>query len=690
MSVRVKKLSMLLNDLPIQSRSLNHSVSLDLDPFISEVTLDIAEVSAGVLFIARRLWYSDTHDQILEAIRLGATAIIVSKSDLNQEILESHIPIIWVESEDPTLGLICDRFYESPTAKLKVYGVTGTNGKTSAVSYLAELLTAVGERVAVMGTVEYRFEMKVLTAPNTTPDALVIQRFARQALDLGATALTLEVSSHALSLDRIAGVQFDAVGFTSFGRDHLDFHGSLEDYRTAKGRLFDDYLQYSIQAGKSPIAVAHADEDGMNMLGRVPPSVRKVKCMVNAWDHTEHLKPSLTCTELNEYECELTLYTEAQPSLEGIELSGTVMQSTDSRRLPSINAPLIGDYHPANGAIAFGMVAMTHPHLIDEAWQSLGQSRGVSGRMERVELPCLSSEDQRVALVDYAHTPDAITRALQAIRAVYQGDVSVIIGCGGNRDRGKRPEMLRAALCDADEVWLTSDNPRDEVPSEIIQDALAGADDSTSESYRVVVDRRACIAQAWRSLPKQGALLITGKGHESYQEIKGRRYRLQDHEAVRAAAWAELKGLTLNQVPLSVSVSSQFDRAVNQKVQLFQLLREAGLRAKGISIRILTQSIQPSEMSLEVRYQPNTERSLVTSMYDQCEHLNPQHREIHLLTDLSHFEGVIEVMEVLLTELIEWAYPRPQIALLKNDEPKPTTLGGWSSFEAGPKIPSLI
>jgi UDP-N-acetylmuramoyl-L-alanyl-D-glutamate--2,6-diaminopimelate ligase len=689
MSVRVKKLSMLLNDLPIQSRFLNHSVSLDLDPLISEVTLDIAEVSAGVLFIARRLWYSDTHDQILEAIRLGATAVIVSKLDLNQEILESQIPIIWVESEDPTLGLICERFYESPTAKLKVYGVTGTNGKTSAVSYLAELLTAVGERVAVMGTVEYRFETKVLTAPNTTPDALVIQRFARQALDLGATALTLEVSSHALSLDRIAGVQFDAVGFTSFGRDHLDFHGSLEDYRMAKGRLFDDYLQHSIQAGKSPIAVAHADDDGMDMLGRVPSSVRKVRCVVNAWDHIKVSRPSLASTELDDYECELTLYTEAQPSLEGIELSGTVMQSSELCRLSPISAPLIGDYHPANGAIAFGMVAMTHPQAIDDAWQSLGQSRGVSGRMERVELPYLSSDDQRVALVDYAHTPDAITRALQAIRAVYQGHISVIIGCGGNRDRGKRPEMLRAAICEADEVWLTSDNPRDEAPSEIIQDALTGVDDSTEESYRVVVDRRVCIAQAWRSLPRQGALLITGKGHESYQEIKGRRYSLQDHEAVRAAAWAEVKGLTLTQVPFSASLSGQFGQDVDQKIQLFQLLREAGLRENGISIRILTQPIQSSETSLEVHYTSNIEQSLIASIYDQCEQLNPQHREIHLLTDLSQFEAVIEVMETLLSELIEWAYPRPQIALLKNDEPKPITLGGWSSLEAGPKIPSL-
>ena len=279
MSLREKSLSSLLHDLPLEYRRLNHPS--ELDPSIVEVTLDLAEVRSGVLFIARRLWYTDTHEQLSEVINRGATAIVVSRSEIDDHVLRADIPIIWVECEDPTLGLICDRFYESPTAQLKVYGVTGTNGKTSAVSYLADFLSAIGERVAVMGTVEYRFEDRILTAANTTPDALVIQRFARQALDLGATALALEVSSHALSLDRVAGVQFDAVGFTSFSRDHLDFHGSLESYRDAKGRLFKDYLQQSIAAGKSPIAVAHDDVDGLEMLRRVPDGVRTVRCRID-------------------------------------------------------------------------------------------------------------------------------------------------------------------------------------------------------------------------------------------------------------------------------------------------------------------------------------------------------------------------------------------------------------------------
>ena len=446
MPVSPKRLSTLVSALGVESRWLFCPDEVERgDPLIGEVTLDLNEVTEGTLFIARKLWYVDTHQHVADAIDRGAAAIIVSRDDLDsfcaQEVIKRRaIPIFWVEREDPTLGLISDRFYEQPSAELKVYGVTGTNGKTSAVTFLSELLGAVGERVAVIGTVEYRFEDRKLVAPNTTPDALVIQRFMREAIDLGATALALEVSSHALSLDRVAGLRFDAVGFTSFSRDHLDFHGSLEAYRDAKGRLFSDYLAFALREGKSPVAVSHRDEDGLLMLNRTPKGVRCIHCEVQGAEGYES-GMDVGLLEDRSYDT-LNLMLDGEPSLRGLSLSASFTGSSE-RSFPSISAPLIGDYHPFNVAIAFGIVAGTHPEL-DVAWESIAPSNGVIGRME--VIPPLKSSETTGSRLLTMHTPDAIKRALQAIRAVHRGEVSVVIGCGGDRDRGKRLQMLRAAL----------------------------------------------------------------------------------------------------------------------------------------------------------------------------------------------------------------------------------------------------
>jgi len=250
---------------------------------IEEVTLDPREVSAArpTLMVARSMWYRDTHAELGEALARGAAALLVSRAPPPETLAAAAaagVPVALCEREDPTLGLLCARFYGHPTRALKVYGVTGTNGKTSTVSFLAELLEAAGERVAVMGTVEYRFGDLRMSAPNTTPDALVIQRFARDALRLGATALALEVSSHALALGRVAGVSFDAVGFTHLGRDHLDFHGDEESYREAKGLLFGRCLEESIAAGKRPAAVAFHTAEGLGMLARAPAGAPRLLC----------------------------------------------------------------------------------------------------------------------------------------------------------------------------------------------------------------------------------------------------------------------------------------------------------------------------------------------------------------------------------------------------------------------------
>ncbi|MAD61440.1 MAG: hypothetical protein CMH49_08025 [Myxococcales bacterium] len=717
MPVNAKKLSFLIENAAFSYEFLNTPSAID--PDVQEVTLDLDEVTAGVLFIARKLWYVDTHQHILEAIQKGAVAILISdRSQISQEILTAEVPIILLEHEDPSLGLICARFYEQPCTQLKVYGVTGTNGKTSAITYLSELLTALGERVAVIGTVEYRFEHRRLVAANTTPDALVIQRFARQALDLGATALALEVSSHALSLDRVAGVYFDAVGFTSFGRDHLDFHGNLEEYRNAKGRLFSDFLLSSIQQGKTPLAVAHNDSEGRGMLARTPKKVHRVYCQVQA--HSDQIKShhrasvDLEKTRAH-HESEkklehfLRLDIQGQASLEGIELTGNLMHGADVQNLSKLKVGLIGDYHPANAVIALGMLTQTHRSLLNQAWQSLQDSRGVPGRMERVRLPKGLTSEKRVALVDYAHTPDAISRAIQAIRAVHQGELSVIVGCGGNRDRGKRPAMLKAALQSADHVWLTSDNPRYEDPQQIIEDALSLIDlepefyaQVKNKLVATLIDRRQCIAQAWQSLAVSGALLITGKGHESYQEINGRRYRLQDHEALRAGAWATQHNvLDLNEVPFveSCLFEQRLERCTKPSLnQIVLLLREASLRQDGVIIRCLELDEQshflispknlrgtlnhPNEKTFEVN------QDLVDSLWSLLKKLKPKHKEIHILVPRYSLESTFIYIQNLVSEAKLLAYPQPEIPVTKSMQGVKVQ-GGWSSQKAGPKIPSL-
>ena len=257
--------------------------------------------------------------------------------------------------------------------------------------------------------------------------------------------------------------------------------------------------------------------------------------------------------------------------------------------------PLIGDYHPANLAVALGLLYATHnaaPERVVSGWRALTSTRGVSGRMERVV-----SEEGRVALVDYAHTPEAVTRALEALGAVHQGPIWCILGCGGDRDRGKRPLMTRAALALSDRLYLTSDNPRSEPPEQIIQDALEGLSAEERARVEVIVSRREALHEAWRALPQGGALLAAGKGHEAYQEYvrEGRvtRYALSDAEALRAIALAERTSRPLAHVPLHESTHG----ADGQALSPLELLYEAGMREGGLTI---TLSLEPSlELSLE-------------------------------------------------------------------------------------------
>lgn len=452
------------------------------DPTITRLTLDPDEVGPGTLFVARRAWWGDQHAQIPAALAAGASAIIVSKP-VDWAPADARVPRYSVDADDPFLAQISDRFYGTPTAALRVLGVTGTNGKTSTVCLLEHFLAAVGERPASMGTLGYRFESRVLPATNTTPDALVIQRFARDVRQLGATALALEVSSHGLDLGRVEHVDFDAVGFTMLGRDHLDHHGTAAAYFDAKARLFDAHLRHAIRRGTVPLAVAFDDVDGRRMLARAPSGTNR----------------TLLGRDIRWRVVDRPGFGELR-----IEVDGALYQ-----------APFFGDHEAKNAVLAAAMVAGGDRGILQRALGSLSRFPGVPGRLQQLPGIC---ERQRV-LIDYAHTPDAVAQILRALRRVTTAPICIVLGCGGDRDVGKRPLMAAAALA-ADRVVLTSDNPRSEVPGMILDAMWAGIPPRDRQRVLREPDRGAAIAQAITDTP-EGVVLIAGKGHERTQTIGG-------------------------------------------------------------------------------------------------------------------------------------------------------------------------
>jgi UDP-N-acetylmuramyl-tripeptide synthetase len=488
------------------------------DAAVTDVVIDPAQVTPGALFVARRGWYYDTHTALREVLERGAAALIVSKAEAVPA--GCRAPCWLTSSDDPLLGLLSARFFEHPTAHLKVFGVTGTNGKTTCAHLIAHMLRARGERVAVMGTVGYDLgDGQVRAATNTTPDGVVIQRFARAALDGGATALVMEVSSHGLAIGRVAGVVFDAVGFTNLSHDHLDFHKTWGAYREAKGRLFSERLEASLADGKRPVAVANIDGDGEGwaMLAQAPAGVERV---------------SVSAVGVQGAAWGIAL---ARHDLTG--MGGEVRALPAQRRVATFNAPLVGAYNVENILVSALMVAAqeaqrrqpldgdgSSQRLVDEALaQALGALDGfggVPGRMQRAFTP---REDEPLVFVDHAHTPDAVSRALQMAKSLQGQPVTVVLGCGGDRDPSKRAPMAAAACAFADFVYLTSDNPRSESSFVILAAMTQGVPPEALSRVHVIEDRAAAVEAAIRHALTHGLgpVLLLGKGHEDYQEVGG-------------------------------------------------------------------------------------------------------------------------------------------------------------------------
>ena len=474
------------------------SVEPPSNPEISSVVSDSRRATPGALFVAIAGERADGLAFANDALARGAVAVASDRPR------PPDFPAPWVRVPDPrrAAAVWSQRALDDPWKKLVLAGVTGTNGKTTTAMLLAGAFRRAWGSSGFIGTVGYGWKATSLAAPRTTPEGDALARMMRDMVDDGVPACAMEVSSHAIALERVAGVRFDAAVFMNLTRDHLDFHGTMEAYGAAKERLFA--LR---KAGGT--AVVNADDPwGRAMAARLAPPVVRFS---PAGD------PS------------------ADWRAEGIEvsLSGTRFRAAGPRGVVEIGSPLVGRFHVENLLAAFAAAdALGVPR--ETAAAELAVNAGAPGRMERVD-----AGQQYTILVDYAHTEDALRRLLRAVRELTDRTIILVFGCGGDRDPGKREPMGRAAAELADIPIATSDNPRGEDPAEILREVERGLVAGGASKYLKFVDRREAIARAIELANSRSVVVIAGKGHETAQVIAGREYPFDDRvvaaECVRSA-----------------------------------------------------------------------------------------------------------------------------------------------------------
>lgn len=458
--------------------------------------LDSRKVNAGDVFFAFPGRSRDGRDFIANAIAAGAAAIVCERGStigsLDQRCIE-------VEHLERQLGQIANEYFGAPSEHLTVYGVTGTNGKTTIATWLAQAHEALGTRCGFIGTVGSGFLNELEPANNTTPDAITLhQAFARMRA-AGAGAAAIEVSSHALDQGRVAGTQFKSVIFTNLTQDHLDYHGTMAAYGEAKAKLFTDYATHS--------RVINADDEfGASLLSRRLPG--SVSYGLTRGDVRTRIRTQ----------------DGAMLALEIESPWGRV--DCDVQTVGTFNA------YNATAVAASLLSTGKSPTEVSRAMSAL---KPASGRLEPIVPDTASNGDDLLVLVDYAHTPDALEKAIVAARESTRGKLWVVFGCGGNRDRSKRPIMGEIASRLADRTVVTSDNPRDEVPQNIVDDVANGIDASRRSKTEIELDRKRAIELAIIEAQPGDCVLVAGKGHETYQEIAGHRYPFSDADVARNA-----------------------------------------------------------------------------------------------------------------------------------------------------------
>ncbi len=478
---------MTLSELIKNIDTVNITGSTDIE--IKGVDIDSRRVAEGHLFVAMKGTQVDGHTFISKAVAQGAAAILCE--DMPAEVAEG-VTYVQVSSTEDAVGKVATQFYGDPSRKLKLVGVTGTNGKTTIATLLYNMFRKLGYKCGLLSTVCNYIEEEKIPADHTTPDPIELNALLSRMVDAGCEYAFMECSSHAIAQKRIGGLNFTGGIFTNLTRDHLDYHKTFENYRDAKKAFFDGLP-------KTAFAITNADDkNGMVM-------VQNTKAKVKTYSVR-----SMADFKAKILECHF----------------GGMYLEIDGRE---VGVQFIGKFNVSNLLAVYGAAVMLgqSPENILIAMSTL---KSVSGRLDPVHSPL-----GYTAIVDYAHTPDALENVLKAIHEVLngKGHVITVCGAGGNRDKGKRPIMAQEAVKQSDKVIITSDNPRFEDPQDIINDMLAGLTQQQMTKVVSIVDRKEAIRTACMLAQKGDVILVAGKGHEDYQEIKGVKHHFDDKEIIR-------------------------------------------------------------------------------------------------------------------------------------------------------------
>ena len=477
----------------------------NLDVELSGITDDSREVAQGSLFVAVKGRQVDGHSFVSEVYRQPVGGVVVQTPFQAPAHVRKESGPAWIEVEDSrkALGRLASRFFEHPSQSLRMVGVTGTNGKTTVAHVSQAVLERGGCRTGLMGTVGYHAGAEYQAAGHTTPGAIPLQTFLRRMVDAGMDTAVLEVSSHALALDRVEGCEFDVVVFTNLTRDHLDFHETMESYYHAKSRLFREFVVPAFKTGPKRAIINIDDAWGERLQAGTP---------VPVWTYSLRRRADICATDV-------TL------SMDGIRCTVRT-----PRGVVDIQSALVGEHNVSNILASIG-VGLARGMSLEDVQRGIREFRTVPGRFERVE----EGQDFSV-IVDYAHTEDALARLLAAARHLRRERIITVFGCGGDRDPGKRPKMGRVAAQRSDVVFLTSDNPRTEDPGAILRDIEQGIVDlpaSERGAVHAIPDRRAAIRAAFLEARPGDVVLIAGKGHEDYQVVGRTLHRFDDREVAR-------------------------------------------------------------------------------------------------------------------------------------------------------------
>ncbi|PYK67139.1 MAG: UDP-N-acetylmuramoyl-L-alanyl-D-glutamate--2,6-diaminopimelate ligase [Verrucomicrobia bacterium] len=481
--------------LKVLARALApHRVTGTLDREVESIAYDSRRVQSNTLFVAIRGEKSDGHRFVDQAIEQGASVIVAER-----EIASPRATCLVVDDSRGALADLSAAFYGMPARKLKMAAVTGTNGKTTTTFLIKHICEKAGVRCGLLGTVQYEIGDRILPAIRTTPEALDIQELLAQIVNAGGRAAAMEVSSHALAQERTRGIEWDVAVFTNLTQDHLDFHGTMENYFEAKAKLF---LKLASQSKKRASAVINIDDRyGEKLLRRIAGK-----------------SPVITYG--------LGLHADFRASNYRTEFAGTSYQLDARGRSYLVRVPLIGRFNVANSMAALAAATTLGVNLRDGVL-SLARAPQVPGRLELVP-----AKRQFQIFVDYAHTDDALRNVLKTLRELKPRKLIVVFGCGGDRDRKKRPLMGRVADELADHAIITSDNPRKENPDAIINEVEKGF---RSTSYEKIVDRTEAIRRAAALAQARDLVLIAGKGHEKYQEFADHTIPFDDLQVARRA-----------------------------------------------------------------------------------------------------------------------------------------------------------